>query len=341
MRVTQPPAVGLIATHAAVSAAVHGVTGTLVGTSDSQTLTNKILSTTSITVINAGVGADPILSSNSSGRVLSISDYLVASGNLGSNSGTAFIGYLDHAISANRTWTLPDVAGNVLIDVAEQDPHFASITIANALAGADPIFTSSHSSDQRLLLAGSFTSSGNIRADQNFPYKSGTAYEGAIQHTISEARVWTLPDVSGNVLIDVAEQSPHFTDVTIKNVGAGADPILSSDATPQQLDLAGSLWSTNSLYADINLIFKSSTAYLGTLTHSNTVNRAYEFPDVGGNVLIDVAEQAPKFDHIKLKDGIDAPGATVGSAKIYVDTLDGDLKIIFGDGVIKTLSADS
>lgn len=40
-------------------------------------------------------------------------------------------------------------------------------------------------------------------------------------------------------------------------------------------------------------------------------------------------------------DGIAAPGATVGIAKIYVDTADGDLKVVFGDGVVKTIVVDT
>jgi hypothetical protein len=47
---------------------------------------------------------------------------------------------------------------------------------------------------------------------------------------------------------------------------------------------------------------------------------------------------APKF---AVTDGVTAPGATVGLAKIYVDTADGDLKVIFGDGTIKTLATDT
>jgi hypothetical protein len=42
-----------------------------------------------------------------------------------------------------------------------------------------------------------------------------------------------------------------------------------------------------------------------------------------------------------IKDGITAPSAIVGIAQIYVDTADGDLKIIFGDGTVKLLSADT
>lgn len=42
-----------------------------------------------------------------------------------------------------------------------------------------------------------------------------------------------------------------------------------------------------------------------------------------------------------LIDGMTAPTATVGVAKIFVDTSDGDLKIIFGDGTTKTIVADT
>lgn len=44
---------------------------------------------------------------------------------------------------------------------------------------------------------------------------------------------------------------------------------------------------------------------------------------------------------IAIKDNDTAPAATAGYVKIYVDTADGDLKVIFGDSVIKTLAVDS
>lgn len=42
-----------------------------------------------------------------------------------------------------------------------------------------------------------------------------------------------------------------------------------------------------------------------------------------------------------ITDGITAPSATVGLAKIFVDTSDGDLKVIFGDGTTKLIVADT
>lgn len=41
-----------------------------------------------------------------------------------------------------------------------------------------------------------------------------------------------------------------------------------------------------------------------------------------------------------LKDGIAAPGGLAGWAKIYVDTADGDLKVVFGDGTVRVIVAD-
>lgn len=44
---------------------------------------------------------------------------------------------------------------------------------------------------------------------------------------------------------------------------------------------------------------------------------------------------------LAVTDGITAPAATTGKAKIYVDVADGDLKVIFSDGVIKTIVTDT
>lgn len=43
---------------------------------------------------------------------------------------------------------------------------------------------------------------------------------------------------------------------------------------------------------------------------------------------------------LAIEDGVTAPSALVGYAKFYVDVADGDLKIIFGDGTIKTIVTD-
>lgn len=42
-----------------------------------------------------------------------------------------------------------------------------------------------------------------------------------------------------------------------------------------------------------------------------------------------------------IRDGITAPGTVAGMAQLYVDTADGDLKVKFGDGTVKTIVLDT
>jgi hypothetical protein len=43
---------------------------------------------------------------------------------------------------------------------------------------------------------------------------------------------------------------------------------------------------------------------------------------------------------LTITDGVTTPNAVVGDAIIFVDTTDGTLKVIFGDGFIATIAAD-
>ena len=42
-----------------------------------------------------------------------------------------------------------------------------------------------------------------------------------------------------------------------------------------------------------------------------------------------------------IKDGVLAPGAQTGLATLYVDSADGDLKVVFSDGTVKTIATDT
>lgn len=45
--------------------------------------------------------------------------------------------------------------------------------------------------------------------------------------------------------------------------------------------------------------------------------------------------------YLELTDGVAAPGAVAGKARLYIDAADGDLKIVYADGVIKTIVVDT
>ena len=44
---------------------------------------------------------------------------------------------------------------------------------------------------------------------------------------------------------------------------------------------------------------------------------------------------------LQVTDGVSVPSTESGFASIYIDTADGDLKIKFGDGAVKTISTDT
>jgi len=81
--------------------------------------------------------------------------------------------------------------------------------------------------------------------------------------------------------------------------------------------------ATNPSRFDANLDWDSGNGHL-------------RFVDGGG-----AAFKGVRMPKLVLDDGVTPQGALTGMAQIYVDAADGDLKIKFGDGVIKTIMTDS
>ena len=86
-------------------------------------------------------------------------------------------------------------------------------------------------------------------------------------------------------------------------------PIRRSQGVPVASDFAGS---------DAPLVVDASTGVLHGITDGGVVVAA-----------------------TSLKDGVAAPATLSGVAQIYVDVADGDLKIKFGDGTVKTIVVDT
>ena len=55
----------------------------------------------------------------------------------------------------------------------------------------------------------------------------------------------------------------------------------------------------------------------------------------------DASQVSGSFNQLSIIDGVSAPSTVSGSALIYVDSADGDLKIKFGDGTVKTIATDT
>lgn len=54
-----------------------------------------------------------------------------------------------------------------------------------------------------------------------------------------------------------------------------------------------------------------------------------------------VINEAMAANYIAITDGVTAPATVAGLGQIYIDIADGDLKIKFGDGTVKTIVTDT
>ena len=67
--------------------------------------------------------------------------------------------------------------------------------------------------------------------------------------------------------------------------------------------------------------------------------------NTGGVVIFrnygDSAHVPARAQQVQVEDGINAPGTIAGVAQLYVDVADGDLKVKFGDGTVKTIATDT
>lgn len=61
--------------------------------------------------------------------------------------------------------------------------------------------------------------------------------------------------------------------------------------------------------------------------------------EINGN--IEATGKVTVGQEVEITDGITAPSATAGKAKLYIDSADGNLKIVFGDGTVKTIATDT
>ena len=99
----------------------------------------------------------------------------------------------------------------------------------------------------------------------------------------------------------------------------------SGDTYTSVIDITGSATTSSQL-----------VAIAGTAGSTSTTSGALT---VAGGMGVAEAVNAGTF--YGLVDGVTAPATESGYARIYVDSADGDLKVKFGDGTVKTIATDS
>ena len=176
-------------------------------------------------------------------------------------------------------------------------------------------------------------------------YNAGTGTSRALGFVVANAVRWSI-STSGHWLA--------FADNAYDIGASGAN-------RPRDMYLAGSLTSTNVSWSG-NLSFTSRLVIFapsdGVMRITNWAGNDFSRIQFGGTTssfpalkrnstaletrLADDSAYAPHaMQYLDITDGITAPGSATGRARIYVDTADGDLKIVFSDGTIKTIVVDT
>lgn len=143
--------------------------------------------------------------------------------------------------------------------------------------------------------------------------------------------------------------NPEVSDATGLYVSAGMNVYnFTGDGTTVNFTLGTGPGSENNTQVYIDGVYQQKDGY--NLSGS-TVQFSVAPPNLS-TIEVMVIEVLPvgattasqvsgSFNQLSIIDGVSAPSTVSGSALIYVDSADGDLKIKFGDGTVKTIATDT
>ena len=179
-----------------------------------------------------------------------------------------------------------------------------------------------------------------------------------LERTSDTVRAWDFViNSSGTLTIQDATSATNLINLTVGGVIQLLGPVsVGQGTTPTTaMDIVGSTRIPNNFFysgdetngttrnliglSSANVLEIGSAATAATVIFKNTgnygvgVTPTQKFHVGTGNVKIG--------GHLVILDGETAPSANTGYARIFIDTADGDLKVIFSDGFTRTIAADS
>ena len=135
------------------------------------------------------------------------------------------------------------------------------------------------------------------------------------------------------IRIDGGTQTDIIVDpscVVRDNTGGDYIPSMATDTMRRVSTAPIDVFSSSDLTSGYQMVVQNAAA--------NSQFRFLKNGSVGyGTLLLSLTDDGA----LGIPDGITAPAAATGLAKLYVDTADGDLKVIFADGTVKTIVVDT
>jgi hypothetical protein len=193
----------------------------------------------------------------------------------------------------------------------------------------------------------------NIVAGTNFDIQSQAAGTGtprniriftsgsnAVQFGTAGTIRWEV-SVTGNFVA----QTDNTSDIGANGAGRPRDLWLGRNADVRGSVYIGGFVEFLGISTGVVCLRQFATSDFNRLQFGGTTS---SFPALKRNAtaletkLADDSAFAPHaMQYLDVTDGITAPGAAAGRARIYVDTADGDLKVVFADGTVKTIVTDT
>jgi hypothetical protein len=261
---------------------------------------------------------------------------------VGSSSGTAhaFLGYRNSATEYAAIFR-QDNASGVIAAFQQSGSNRVVINDAGAaITGALTVSTTA-------AVTGIATFSSQIHLDNElaaFRFRTTGGVERAtwrlsgtalISEVAGATRV-TMPAAGG---FDITGALTATGDLTLSGANAQINPGTSDGSDTSNIALCGGGGAAASRGAFVRVYGNEGSSAGNMILSSGNVTNATIAMQVNAPVTINNSLQVAGY--IQITDGMTAPGSSTGVARIYVDTADGDLKIVFADGTIKTIVTDT